>query len=169
MAMKYVLALAAFAVVAGNSAASSANELVIGFGRSDYSNNHAENRLFGAVEYHASPFASYRGFDFGLGGVGQWGSGGSYFLGAGLVVTRDLNDRWFIEFSEMPGYYHSGDHDHDLGYDLEFRSQLALGYHIDQDWAVSLAAMHISNADLGDDNPGANFGMLRLHRSLGGR
>ena len=69
----------------------------------------------------------------------------------------------------MPGYYHAGDNDHDLGYDLNFRSQLALGYHIDDDWAVSLAAMHISNADLGDDNPGANFGLLRLHRSLGGR
>lgn len=69
----------------------------------------------------------------------------------------------------MPGYYRAGDDDHDLGYDLNFRSQLALGYRIDDDWAVSLAAMHISNADLGDDNPGANFGMLRLHRSLGGR
>ena len=165
--MKYALALAAFAAVVGYSA--SANELVIGLGRSDYSSNEAENRLFGAVEYHASPFASWRGFDFGLGGVGQWGSGSSYFIGAGLVVTRALGERWFVEFSEMPGYYHAGDNDHDLGYDLNFRSQLALGYRIDDDWAVSLAAMHISNADLGDDNPGANFGMLRLHRSLGGR
>ena len=165
--MKYVLALAAFAAVAGHCA--SANELIIGLGRSDYSNNVAENRLFGEVEYHAAPFATYRGFDFGLGGVGQWGSGGSYFLGAGLVITRDLNEHWFVELSEMPGYYHAGDDDHDLGYDLNFRTQLALRYHIDSDWAVSAAVMHISNADLGDDNPGANFGMLRLHRSLGGR
>ncbi len=167
--MKYALALAAFAAVAGHSASASANELVIGLGRSDYSNNLAENRLFGEVEYHASPFASWRGFDFGLGGAGQWGSGNSYFIGAGLVVTRALGERWFIELSEMPGYYRAGDDDHDLGYDLNFRSQLALGYRIDDDWAVSLAAMHISNADLGDDTPGANFGMLRLHRSLGGR
>ncbi len=166
--MKYVLALAAFAALAGHSAAASANELVIGLGRSDYSDNHAENRLFGAVEYHASPFATYRGFDFGLGGIGQWGSGGSYFLGGGLVVTRNLGERWFVEFSEMPGIYHAGDNDHDLGQDLEFRSQLALGYHLNEDWSASAAVAHISNADLGDDNPGANFGFLRLHRNLGG-
>ena len=167
--MKYLFTLATLAAFAGIAAPVSANELVLGLGRSDFSRNDTDNRIFGAIEYHASPFASYHGFDFGLGGVAQWSVGDTYFLGAGLVVNRDLNDRWFIEFSEMPGYYHAGDDAHDLHYDLEFRSQLALGYRLDSDWAMSASLTHISNADLGDDKPGANFGMLRLHRSLGGR
>ena len=146
-----------------------ANELVLGLGRSNYSEDGVANRIFGALEYHATPFGSYAGFDFGLGAVGLWGSGDNYFIGGGLVITRDFgNGRWFVELSEMPGYYQAGDDNHNLGKDLEFRSQLALGYHIDDDWAVSLSAAHISNADLADYNPGANFGMLRLHRSLGG-
>lgn len=167
--MKYVMASVALATVLGQAAPAFANEIVIGLGRTDYSRNSADNRMFGAVEYHASPFANYGGFDFGLGAAAQWSSGDSYFLGAGLIISRDLGERWFVEFSEMPGYYHAGDDEHDLGYDLDFRSQLALGYQIDRDWAVSASFAHISNADLGDDNPGSNFGMLRLHRSLGGR
>lgn len=168
--MNRMSAILAFAAFACSATAPAANEVVLGLGRSDYSENEAGNRAFGALEYHASPFGSYAGFDFGLGAAALWGAGDNYFLGAGLVVTRDFgrDDRWFVEFSEMPGYYHAGDEHHDLGKDLEFRSQLALGYRLDKDWGVSVSASHISNADLADYNPGVNFGMLRLHRSLGG-
>lgn len=168
--MKHILTLAAFLVATTPAAAVHANEIVIGIGRSGFSTDNAGNLLFGSLDYHAAPFASHAGFDFGLGAGGLWDGNGDYFLGAGLVVTRRFgNGRWFVELSEMPGYYHADNGEHDLGNDLEFRSQLALGYRLDSIWSVSLAGAHISNASLSDENPGVNFGFLRLHRSLGGR
>ncbi|SFA48897.1 Lipid A 3-O-deacylase (PagL) [Paracoccus halophilus] len=145
----------------------SANELIIGLAGSDYSRNGTDDRVFGSLEYKARSFATRWGLDFSLGAAGLWDNGDDFFLGAGLIVRRDFGgERWFLEFSEMPGYYHHGDSDRDLGNDLEFRSQLAIGYRVTPDWAGSLAIAHMSNADTGDDNPGVNFLSLRLHRSF---
>ena len=54
----------------------------------------------------------------------------------------------------------------DLGNTIEFRSQLELGYRFD-DWSrVSLAVSHISNAGLGDSNPGTEIATIYYHLPL---
>ena len=45
--------------------------------------------------------------------------------------------------------------DTDLGYDVEFYSQLRLEYKLENDAKLGLGISHISNLALGDRNPGA--------------
>jgi lipid A 3-O-deacylase len=60
-----------------------------------------------------------------------------------------------ISPSFTPGYYEEGD-GKDLGQNLEFKSQINIGWTYGDKSNVGLSYSHISNADLGDKNPGAN-------------
>ena len=62
---------------------------------------------------------------------------------------------FFISPSFAPGYYHEGD-GKDLGHNLEFKSQINLGWSVGDTSNFGLSYSHISNASLGDKNPGAN-------------
>ncbi len=87
---------------------------------------------------------------------------------AGLFVTEDsgvylyggvgypfaLNEQWSLTPSLSAGYYDKGD-GKNLGYDLEFYSQLRLEYRLAAGSRVGLGIGHISNAGFGDNNPGA--------------
>ena len=57
--------------------------------------------------------------------------------------------------SFAPGYYNEGD-GKDLGHALEFKSEVELYYDLSQDSYLGLSWNHISNADIGDKNPGAD-------------
>ena len=48
----------------------------------------------------------------------------------------------------------------DLGYDVEFYSQLRLDYRLASNARVGLGVGHISNAGIGDKNPGAETAYL---------
>ena len=77
------------------------------------------------------------------------GIGIDVFLGRRLVVTPSF----------APGYYakNSG---YDLGYGLEFKSQIEFAYRFDDRSRLGLAISHISNASLGDKNPGTESAIL---------
>ena len=49
---------------------------------------------------------------------------------------------------------------------VEFRSQVELGYQFENQSRLSLAFSHISNAELGDDNPGTEVLNLYYHLPL---
>lgn len=160
--------IAVAALICAPSIGASAGEVTLGLGYTGFSGDEAQDSRFGSLEYHHTPFASWAGFDIGLGAEVIWDGNDDKFIGAGLVATRDFGDSgWFLQLSEMPGYYDAGIRSNDLGHDVEFHSQLALGYRLSPESAVSLAVSHMSNANLGDENPGANFLQLRLHRSFG--
>jgi len=57
--------------------------------------------------------------------------------------------------SFTPGFYSKGD-GKDLGNILEFKSQVNIGLDLGKSSNLSLGYNHISNASLGDKNPGAN-------------
>lgn len=57
------------------------------------------------------------------------------------------------------GYYNQGA-DIDLSYDVEFYSQLKVEYQLDNKTKIGLGVGHISNAELGDHNPGAETAYL---------
>ena len=63
--------------------------------------------------------------------------------------------------SFTPGYYNQGD-GKDLGHALEFKSEIQLSLELPKDSQVGFSYNHLSNASLGDKNPGANSYMFNL-------
>ena len=109
------------------------------------------------------------GLDFGIapfvgGYVGVDGSAYGY-LGFGFEVVID--DHFVIMPNTAVGAYTDGD-GRDLGSALEFRSGLELGYRWDNEVQLGLALHHMSNAGIGDSNPGTEHLTVFLNIPLNG-
>ena len=63
--------------------------------------------------------------------------------------------------SFTPGLYHEGD-GKDLGHLVEFKSEVQISLDIFRDSELGFSYNHISNASLGDKNPGANSYMFNF-------
>ena len=63
--------------------------------------------------------------------------------------------------SFAPGYYNYGD-GKDLGSPLEFKTEVQMSFDINDSTHLGMSYNHISNASLGDKNPGANSYMLNF-------
>ena len=63
--------------------------------------------------------------------------------------------------SFSPGYYNSGD-GKDLGSALEFKSEIQMSLNLSDSTEFGMSYNHISNASLGDKNPGANSYMINF-------
>lgn len=78
---------------------------------------------------------------------------GAFYGALGLLYDFEFAEDWYLTPSFGAGLYADGD-GKDLGEAVEFRTQIELGHEFANDTRVSLAFSHISNAGLGDDNPG---------------
>ena len=63
--------------------------------------------------------------------------------------------------SFAPGYYNYGD-GKDLGYPLEFKSEIQMSLDLSDTSQLGMSYNHISNASLGTKNPGANSYMFNF-------
>ena len=63
--------------------------------------------------------------------------------------------------SFTPGFYNEGD-GKDLGHALEFKSEVQLSLDLPKDSQLGLSYNHLSNASLGEKNPGANSYMFNF-------
>tara|TARA_B100001057_G_scaffold631_1_gene601 strand:+ start:6192 stop:6698 length:507 start_codon:yes stop_codon:yes gene_type:complete len=63
--------------------------------------------------------------------------------------------------SFAPGYYNAGD-GKDLGHALEFKSEVQLSLELPKDSQFGFSYNHLSNASLGEKNPGANSYMFNF-------
>jgi hypothetical protein len=90
-------------------------------------------------------------------------SDGGFYGAAGILMDIYFGKRVVLTPSFGAGYYANGS-GKDLGHAVEFRSQIELGYRFDDRSRLSLAFSHISNASIGDDNPGVEI--LNLYYSL---
>ena len=63
--------------------------------------------------------------------------------------------------SFTPGYYNEGD-GKDLGHALEFKSEVQLSIELPKESQLGFSYNHLSNASLGDKNPGANSYMFNF-------
>ncbi len=63
--------------------------------------------------------------------------------------------------SFTPGYYNKGD-GKDLGHALEFKSEVQLSLDLPKSSQLGFSYNHLSNASLGDKNPGANSYMFNF-------
>lgn len=113
---------------------------------------------------------------FGL----EWRPGVRYFDTiapfAGAMVTSDGTAYGYVgvgldflfgdHFVVMPftgvGLYSDGGSRKDLGHAIEFRSGLELGYRLDSGVQIGISGFHLSNGDIGDENPGTEVLMLQL-------
>ena len=85
------------------------------------------------------------------------------YVYSGLREDINLGDNIFFTPSFAIGYYDQ-ENSKDLGYDLEFRSQLELSYQFQSMNRIGLSLNHISNASLGEQNPGVESMVISFIR-----
>jgi len=91
---------------------------------------------------------------------------GAVYVAAGLLADIYLGNRIVVTPQAGLGYYNNGDGP-DLGYPLEFRTGVEVGYRFDDRSRLALGFSHISNADLGDRNPGTEIVTLTYSLPVG--
>jgi hypothetical protein len=84
----------------------------------------------------------------------------AFYLYTGAQAEYDLG-LFTITPSFAPGYYNSGD-GKDLGSALEFKSEIQMSLNLSNNTEFGMSYNHISNASLGDKNPGANSYMINF-------
>ena len=82
------------------------------------------------------------------------------YLYTGVQAEYNLG---FIKItpSFAPGYYNEGN-GKDLGSPLEFKSEVQMSFNLSDNSQMGMSYNHISNASLGDKNPGANSYMFNF-------
>ena len=83
-------------------------------------------------------------------------SDGAVYGLAGILVDLFFGRRIVVTPSFGAGLYHDGG-GKDLGGTVEFRSQIEVAYRFNDRSRLGIALGHISNADLGEDNPGTEI------------
>ena len=84
----------------------------------------------------------------------------AFYVYTGAQAEYDLGS-FTITPSFAPGYYSSGD-GKDLGHVLEFKSEIQMSLNLSDTTEFGMSYNHISNASLGDKNPGANSYMINF-------
>ena len=97
---------------------------------------------FEKIEYFVHPFSGI-----------MTNSEGATHIYVGFYYEIPLNEYLFITPSFAPGIY-AGNGSKDLDCALEFRSQLELTFKFINGAGIGVSFNHISNASLGDENPG---------------
>jgi lipid A 3-O-deacylase len=77
------------------------------------------------------------------------------------IETNYSVGRLKITPSFTPGLYRQGD-GKDLGHPLEFKSEVQLSLDLSEGTNLGMSYNHVSNASLGDKNPGANSYMFNF-------
>ena len=86
------------------------------------------------------------------------------YIYTGIEWNIDMGALTFTP-SFAPGLYHKGD-GKDLGHVLEFKSEIQFSYDFSGNSKVGLSYNHVSNASLGDKNPGANSYMFNFIKNF---
>ena len=82
------------------------------------------------------------------------------YVYTGIEWNFDLGGINFTP-SFAPGLYSEGD-GKDLGHVIEFKSELQASFNISKNTSLGMSYNHISNASIGDKNPGANSYMVNF-------
>ena len=88
----------------------------------------------------------------------------SLYLYTGVEAQYKLGSINFTP-SFTPGLYHEGN-GKDLGHILEFKSELEFSFDFSTHSQLGFSYNHISNASLGDKNPGANSYMFNFFKNF---
>ena len=87
------------------------------------------------------------------------------YVYTGVEWNYALGDKLKFTPSFAPGIYHEGE-GKDLGHALEFKTEVQASYSISESASLGMSYNHISNASLGDKNPGANSYTINLLKNF---
>jgi lipid A 3-O-deacylase len=151
--LKRIAACAAFLAVLGLAPAQADDPDFLAIGGGWYDFNDDKDAVDLRVEYRSDEKL--------LGLVKPWvgveaTTDAAAYVVVGILVDLFFGRRWVLTPSFGAGLYGDGN-GKDLGHSIEFRSQLEFGYRFDDRSRLSLAVSHISNASLGDSNPGTEI------------
>jgi lipid A 3-O-deacylase len=131
--------------------------LVVGGGWYDFNDDRD------AFDFRAEYRSGYKALGFLKPWAGIEVTSDQAFYGlVGVLTDLYFGRRWVLTPSFGAGLYADGN-GKDLGHTIEFRSQLEFGYRFDDRSRISLAIGHISNASLGDNNPGTEIATIYYH------
>ena len=94
-------------------------------------------------------------------------SNGMSFMGAGVLIDVYFGNRFVVTPSFAPTWWRGKTDGLDLGYALEFRSQIEFAYRFDDRSRLGVAVSHSSNASLSDTNPGTETLLVNYSYPLG--
>ena len=115
----------------------------------------------GRVEFHGTEFTWLLKPLAGL----MANTDGAIHIFSGVLVDIPLFSFIYISPSFAPGIYYKSN-SKNLDFLLEFRSQIEVALKLDNDIKVGLSFNHISNASLGQTNPGVESFALTYHFPL---
>ena len=87
------------------------------------------------------------------------------YIYTGIEWNMDLGEKMIFTPSFTPGLYHEGN-GKDLGHVLEFKSEVQFSYTVTDQSKLGVSYNHVSNASLGDKNPGANSYMFNFMKKF---
>ena len=87
------------------------------------------------------------------------------YIYTGIEWNVDMGEKMLFTPSFAPGLYHEGN-GKDLGHILEFKSEVQLSYAASYNTSFGVSYNHVSNASLGDKNPGANSYMFNFIKNF---
>lgn len=143
-----------------------AQEVILGLGRSAYNAVQARDSAVLSFDLRSRRLGDLGGAAVTGQFVVEGHARGDRYVGIGLAARWPLSGGWFVDASIAPGWYRAGVAANDLGSDLEFRSQVALGRTMETGRAWSVSLVHKSNAGTGRSNPGMNTVLLRWHQAF---
>ena len=86
------------------------------------------------------------------------------YIYTGFEWNIDMDALTFTP-SFAPGLYHEGD-GKDLGHVIEFKSEVQFSYAFSENSKIGVSYNHLSNASIGDKNPGANSYMFNFLKNF---
>ena len=78
------------------------------------------------------------------------------YLSSGLQKNINFLKNITLVPSFSVGFYQEFDDGKDMGLPIEFKSELEFNYHLSDKSEIGFTWNHISNADIGDNNPGSD-------------
>ena len=128
-------------------------------GTFDFSDEGKKSSLFGVQHINTDLYReTFIGTLQPVTGVMRTADNATYVY-TGFQILNEGPLRFTPSFT--PGLYSEGD-GKDLGHVIEFKTEIQITYDITSDSEIGFSYNHISNASLGDKNPGANSYMFNF-------
>ena len=158
--MKTLLKTFIIFFVITSSNADTGNKWSFYAGMFDFSDDNKKSNLFGIQHINENLYRdSFLGTISPVSGFLITGDSATY-LYTGIQAEYNIG-KMNLTPSFTPGLYGQGD-GKDLGHLVEFKSELQLSFDLLKDSELGFSYNHISNASLGDKNPGANSYMFNF-------
>jgi len=150
-------AIIIYSLLFTNMVSASGNNWSFYSGMFDFSDEGKKSNLFGVQ--HINTEDSYFGTLQPVTGVMTTADNAIYLYKGFQIQNSDGPLKFTPSFT--PGLYFEGD-GKDLGHVIEFKTELQISFEISSNSELGFSYNHISNASLGDKNPGANSYMFNF-------